>query len=247
MTSKPESNSWQGWAVPLLTVVGISLMVFILAQSVGFERIRQTIASAGPLAPVLYIAVRMSTMIFAPLTSGPLQMASGAVFGLWQGLLYSLLAETLAGSINFWVSRRFGKPLVRRFVGERGLNQIEQFYHRAGEALTLVYARLFMSGVYDFVSYAAGLTPISYRTYVLVSVIVGVIPVFGTVAIGSVLTELDSRFILAAGLMSVLFVVPLFFYPRLRRWFDRRFGRQEEHRLQMPSTADLMVRDDKPQ
>src|SRR5262245_3528135 len=72
-------------------------------NAIGVDRIQEFIASAGVFAPLVYIAFKTVTYVVAPLSSGPLQLFSGVLFGLVPGVIYTLIGEVLGGSINFWL------------------------------------------------------------------------------------------------------------------------------------------------
>lgn len=203
-----------------LSFVAITVGLTLAIQLIGLERIQTAVEQAGPLAPLLYILVRAATFIAAPLSSGPIQFAAGILFGLWPGTLYSLIGETLGGSANFWIARLLGRPVVRRLVGEGGMARIERFYHQSGEVWTLVYARLFLFAFYDFISYAAGLTPLKYRQYALVTAVVGIVPTFAAVAVGTTLTGESGQLIALYGVLGLLCIIPLIFYQRIHRWLQ---------------------------
>lgn len=208
------------WLPLLLPVIGFALVAFGLMwaiQSIGLERIRGTIDAAGPFAPLIYIGIKAVTYVFAPLTSGPIQLGSGILFGLWEGVLYTLIGEVIGGTIAFLIARRWGRAAVRRFVGEDGLKRVDAFYHHVGEWRSLVYARLFLFGIYDFLSYAAGLTPIRLRTYIAISTIVGFFPTLAAVLLGTMVTEERSGFIALYAVIGVLIALPLLFHRQIRR------------------------------
>ena len=214
-----ESNriSWRALLLAGLSFVAITLALTIGLQTIGLERLQQIIVNAGPVAPLVYILVRASTFIAAPLSSGPIQFAAGILFGLWPGTLYSLIGEVLGGSVNFWIARRLGRPVVVRLIGQGGMVRVERFYRSVGEAWTLVYARLFLFTVYDFISYAAGFTPMPYRQYLLITALVGVVPTFAAVAVGTTLTGDSTQLIVLYAALGLLCIIPLLFYRRIRR------------------------------
>lgn len=214
-----QTLSFRGMVAAGASFALMTLGLTLLLQGIGLERLQTAIVQAGPLAPILYIVVRAATFIAAPLSSGPIQFAAGALFGLIPGTLYSLAGEVLGGTANFWIARLLGRPVIARLVGQSGMQRIEGLYQRVGEAWTLVYARLFFFAFYDFVSYAAGLTPIRYRTFLLVTAIAGIIPTFAAVAVGTTLTGQNNGMVLLYAALGVLCAVPLVFYSRIRRWF----------------------------
>jgi uncharacterized membrane protein YdjX (TVP38/TMEM64 family) len=205
----------------VLVFVGMTVVLTWAIESIGADRIRSAIEQAGPLGPVVYILVRVATFVAAPLSSGPILFSAGVLFGFEKGLIYSLLGEIIGGTVNFWIARRFGRPVVSKLVGQDGMTRIDGFYSQFGEWWALVYARLFLFSVYDFISYAAGFTPMKYRYYALVTAIVGIIPTGVSVYIGTTMTEGVNSLIGLYVALAVLSIIPLFFYNRIRRLFAR--------------------------
>lgn len=214
--------------VSFCIVVGV--IVYIL-NTIGLDRLQQIILESGPIAPLIYIGVRILTIIAAPLTSGPIQMFAGVVFGFVPGVIYSLIGETIGGSINFWIARKLGRPVVERIVGTDGMEKVEKFYQQNTSIWTLIYARVFLFSIYDFISYAVGLTPVRYRQYLLVSAVFGAIPISVGVLVGTKLTELGSGMMFLFAGLGLICLIPLLLYRPIRRLFKR----DEPTPLQNPS------------
>jgi uncharacterized membrane protein YdjX (TVP38/TMEM64 family) len=108
--------------------------------------------------------------------------------------------------------------VAQRFVGAEGMRRVDRFYDQLGGWRALLYARLFLFSVYDFISYAAGFgTTITTRQYVLVSAVGGIVPTFLFVAVGTSLAEDRSLLIpiyIGIGVLS--------FVPLALRWYQRR-------------------------
>lgn len=207
-----------------LIVAGLGFGVFLAVMTIGInaiglDRIQAFIEEAGPLAPLAYIALKAATYIFAPLTSGPIQVVAGAIFGnVWLGVLYTLIGEVLGGSISFWIARRFGRPVVQRFVGKQGMKQVEEFYEtRMGGWRSLAIARIVLFSVWDFLSYAAGLAPVKFSSYFLVSVILGFFPTLFFVGLGTTVVEDSSSLVLIYGLVALMIVLPIVFRKPLEK------------------------------
>ena len=197
-------------ALTVALIVGISV--------IGLDHIRATIASAGPLAPLIYIFIKILTFVVAPLSAGPLQLSSGILFGLFPGAIYTLIGETIGGSINFWLARRFGRPVVEHLVGRDDMPRVDKFVSEIVDGKTLIYARLFLFSIYDFISYAVGFSTLSYRSYLIISLIVGFVPSFVASLMGTMITtERNSLFVVYA-LVAVGSILPLIFQKRIRRW-----------------------------
>lgn len=224
-----QKQSWRALILSAAAFIIVTIGLMVGIQVIGLERIRGAIEDAGPFAPLLFILLKILTYVVAPLTSGPIQLSAGILFGLWQGTFYTLVGEVIGGSISFWIARKLGRPMVRRLVGEEGIQRVDGFYEMVGEWRSLLYARLFLFAIYDFISYAVGFTSLKFRTYVLVSVFAGFVPTFAAVALGTTLTEERSGLILVYVLVAIACVVPLLLHNRLRRWLrmDQTRGANE--------------------
>lgn len=197
--------------------VTVTVLLTLAIEAIGVDVLRTAVENAGPLAPLVYIAARALTYIIAPLSSGPLGFAAGVMFGLWPGLVLTLLAEIIGGSANFWIARRLGRPFVERLVGQDGMGRVERFYRQAGSPWMLAYARLFFFSIYDFISYAAGLTQIRYRHFLLVTAVLGVIPVGISVGIGASLTGAPANLVVLYIALAAISAGTFMLYPRVRR------------------------------
>ena len=211
----------------ILGVVGFVLFVTVLTvgfNAVGVERLQKLMVDAGPLAPLVYIVIKAATYIFAPLTSGPIQVFAGVLFNsVWLGALYTLVGEVIGGSISFWIARRFGRPVVQRLVGRTSLRQVDAFYrHRLRGWKSLFMARIVLFALWDFLSYAIGLTPARFVTYLMVSIVAGALPTIVFVMIGeTVVSNMSALLLLYVG-VAVLIIVPLLLYGPVTRMVRAR-------------------------
>ncbi len=203
----------------------VTLLLIYLIDKIGVDAIRNFIQQAGPLAPLVYIAIKVSTYIFAPLSSGPIQLSSGVLFGLWAGTFYTIVGEVLGGTVNFLIARHLGRPMVRRFVGAEGMNRVDGFVDQLGNWRTLIYARLVLFAIYDFISYAAGFARgLTVIQYILVSSIFGFIPTFLFVAAGASLAGNRSMVILIYAVVVVLSALPVGIH-----WWRQRRAAENSH------------------
>lgn len=156
-------------------IAGVTVVtMLIVAAFGGTERWRDAVEQAGPWAPVVYVLLKATTFVAAPLSGTSLKLASGALFGVWEGFWYTLIGGVLGGSLNFWIARKLGRPAVRRLAGPAALQRIDRQTARLGGWRALLAARIFLAPFYDFVSYAAGFSGLPYRHYLAVSVLGGI-------------------------------------------------------------------------
>ncbi|MEO8394019.1 MAG: VTT domain-containing protein [Chloroflexota bacterium] len=213
-----QAKSLRALIPGLVGFIVITAALIIGINAIGLDRIRDGIASAGAFAPLIYIAIKVVTYVVAPLSSGPLQLFSGVLFGLIPGTLYTLIGEVIGGSINFWLARRFGRPVVERLVGEDNLPRVDSFVSQIVDWKTLLYARLFLFSFYDFISYAVGFSTLNFRIYLIISALAGFVPTFIASLIGTSMTSERGSLLLIYGLVAIASVIPLLFQKRIRHF-----------------------------
>ncbi|MEL6152081.1 MAG: VTT domain-containing protein [Chloroflexota bacterium] len=168
-------------ALLLLLVAGI----FVGIRLIGVERLQAFIDSAGIFAPLLYIALRALASVVAPFSSGPLQLASGILFGFIPAVIYSLIGSTLGYTTSFWIARRYGRGVVKRLLGEN-IERVDDSIRHLESWFSLAFARLVLSFAYDFIAYAGGLSKTPFRRFLVVTLLLGIPPIAVAVFIGLV-------------------------------------------------------------
>ena len=195
-----------GGFLALLTIL------YALVNRVGIDELQQMIADAGFWGPLLFVGIKALTFTFAPLSAGPIQFASGILFGVIPGALYSVLGEVIGGTINVLIARLLGRRIVARFVGAAALQRVDRFYERYLEDWkSLLAARLLLFSVYDFISYAVGFGQIRLTVYVAVSFVGGLVPTYIFVLIGSQAAQNQDVLLLIYAGAALLFVAFILF------------------------------------
>jgi uncharacterized membrane protein YdjX (TVP38/TMEM64 family) len=163
----------------LLIVFFLALIILIgywLQQSLRFNvsQLKQLILSMGIFGPLMIMFLIIVSMVFSPIAAFPIWLASLALYGFGPTLVYILIANNLGSVINFYVARRWGRSVVTKFVGQKGLAKIDGIAEVVGLEI-LVLGRVFGGASGDYLSYAAGLTKMEFRPYLLITVF-GTIP-----------------------------------------------------------------------
>jgi len=129
-------------------------LVHLLHQG---DNARLWIKSFGFWAPVAYIGLFALQILVAPLPGQFLGIMSGYVFGIVLGSLYSIIALAIGAGLAMYIARRFGRPLLARFVDAAQLQRWERkLYMRS----PVNWGLLFVFPVPDFLFYLAGLSSI---------------------------------------------------------------------------------------
>lgn len=144
----------------------LAVVVALVFNSIGIEVIQKKISSSGPWGPLIFIIVHATTIVIAPFEGSFLMIASGSIFGLWQGILYTIIAGYLGSSINFWIARLFGAKLISKLIGKKGVNFINQISQKVNDQPALLIP-LMATTLFDLMGYAAGISSIKYQNFMI--------------------------------------------------------------------------------
>ncbi len=183
-----------------------------LARALDPARLEAWIRTAGPLAPVLFMAI-MAFAVVSPLPTLPLTLFAGRIFGPLAGTLYSVLGATLGALVSFQLARWLGRDFISRFFKGHILS-CERCSDRLLTKVVLL-GRLVPVVPFDLVSYAAGLTRMSAWKFAAAN-LVGMLPLtFAFSAAGEVALGNSWARWVGGGVMLALF----FLFP----WWIERY------------------------
>jgi len=148
----------------LLTGWGASLWVV-------FSNRERVLEGAGTLAPLLFLVLLAVQAVLAPLPTPALAIVGGYGFGVLEGFLLTWVGSLIGGVISFGISRRFGRGFV---AGSARAVRPARFMEENGAILIFVL-RLIPLVSFDAISYAAGLSSIRFRAF-LVATALGMMP-----------------------------------------------------------------------
>ncbi len=136
--------------------------------------LRDYILSFGLWAPVASCFLMVLQALVAPVPSFLITFANGLAFGVFWGWLLSLFGHVLAAAVCFALSRTLGRVPVEVLVGKTGLESADRWFARWGMYAVFV-GRLVPGIAFDVISYAAGLTRMRFRAFLLATTL-GIIP-----------------------------------------------------------------------
>jgi uncharacterized membrane protein YdjX (TVP38/TMEM64 family) len=127
------------------------------------------------LASIFIIGYITLAYVFAPLFAAPVSYASLTIFGVWQNSLYTYIAGLISAVIGFWIARKFGRKLLQTFIGKATLTSIDSFVNHSGTGV-LVVSRIFGFSLFEVITYAFGLTTMSFKKFFFITAFASIVP-----------------------------------------------------------------------
>lgn len=164
-----------------------------LIGGIDRQQLQMWLEAMGILAPIVYVAFyTIGTLLILPST--PLNLTGGAIFGIWWGTFWTAVAAVIAAIVAFAFTRTVGKDIIaQKFAGRWEAIDAEI---RLGGLFYMFSIRLLPIIPYGLVNFAAGLTSIRWRDYII-GTLLGTVPgVLPFVMMGSGFTALSEGNIL---------------------------------------------------
>ena len=160
-------------AIVFLLVFGASLILLIFPELV-YEILIWVIRSfqVGGL-PLLFVMMIIQALAI-PIPSELVLIAGGLAFGFPFGWLVGALGSMVAAMLGFYISRKGGRSLAIRFVGEKGIKFADNWFKRWGVWAVLL-GRFAPFIPFDAISYSACLTVMKLKNFMIPTVI-GTLP-----------------------------------------------------------------------
>ena len=166
--------------VLLLGIILAAVLVYILVPPVNssinrvmkmfasgdFDVVREFVASYGAYAALASFLLMIFQSVAAPLPAFLLTLANANLFGWWQGAILSWSSAMAGAAVCFFIARILGRDAAERLTSKAGIAQIDTFFEKYGRN-TILICRLLPFISFDIVSYAAGLTSMSFGSFFL--------------------------------------------------------------------------------
>ena len=218
----------------LVGVYGVLSWTGALATILDESVLEDLIVRLGMIGPLTVIGLIAGAIVMSPIPSAPIALVAGAAYGHIWGTLYIAIGSETGALIAFGIARLVGHDVLRRWFGERislGLLGSQN------TLMTIVFVTRLMPFIsFDFVSYAAGLTPLAMWRFA-VATLAGIVPASFLLAhFGDEMASMDSRrtivAILALGAITLApIAVKLLLDQRRARKRERIAGGQPGERL----------------
>ena len=135
--------------------------IFVMFASGDFTEVKQFISSYGVYAAAISFALMVLQSVMAPLPAFVLTFANANLFGWWQGAILSWSSAMAGAALWFYIARILGRDVAEKLTSKAGLKQVDEFFEKYGNN-TILICRLLPFVSFDIVSYAAGLTSMSF-------------------------------------------------------------------------------------
>lgn len=138
--------------------------LFLLLSQCNVESVKEYILGFGVWAPIISFGLMLFQSLIAPLPAFLVTFANAALFGWVWGALLSWTSAMAGAALCFAIARLMGREVTEKLTTKLALTDVDLFFQQYGKH-TILIARLLPFVSFDIVSYAAGLTSMSFSSF----------------------------------------------------------------------------------
>ena len=171
MTNNSILSKYYRYVIIIVLVVILSINIIYLDVNIISDFFYEIVSGLNSnnffsLILILILFMLRSISIIIPVLPGTIfSAAAGFQFGFTQGLIIIFFADFFSCSISFLLARKLGRNYIRRLLGSRQMRRVESISQDYLENNYFLMTSLLMSGFFDFVCYAIGLTKITWKRF----------------------------------------------------------------------------------
>ncbi len=168
--------------------------------------------SLGPWAPFFYIQLQILQTVVAPIPGQIVGGVGGFLFGNW-GILWTTIGSIIGFWLVFAIARKFGRPLLEKIFKKSAIDKFDFIINARGSAL-IIFAIFLLPGFPDdIVCYIAGLTKLSMKKLMVISILGRFPTIVVTNMIGAGLGDNNLGLVAALSIIGVI-IVGIFTWKR---------------------------------
>tara|TARA_Y100001968_G_C19440410_1_gene762195 strand:+ start:404 stop:1054 length:651 start_codon:yes stop_codon:yes gene_type:complete len=189
--------------IKLILFIILFFFTSFLIHKYGLVSLREKSNEIGfPIYLILFI-LRGTSIVLPALPSTGYSILAGLLLGFPRAYPLICISDLISCSISFYLSKKYGKKFISKITTQSLVLKIENFSKKYLENNYLLITAFLMTGFFDFVCYALGLTKTTWKRFLpslIISILLSNAPI---IAFGSGLLD-DGKRILIISIVGLL-------------------------------------------
>lgn len=172
---------------------------------------------------LMFILVQIIQVIIFIIPGELVEIAAGYLFGTIMGSLYSIIGIALGSAVSFFIARLLGYDFVKWVVPKQVFNKWNIFIKEDKRTGTILFLLYFIPGTpKDALAYFAGLTPLNYIRFVLISMFARLPAIVFSAYIGANIEQKNYTTSLIIAIISgIAFLIGFIYRDKIIKWLYR--------------------------
>ena len=211
----------------ILIVVGIPIYIWFFHGDwiKSFENIDDVVAFLEKYETqsiFVYIGLQIVQIVISIIPGQVFQMAAGYIYGFWPALLFAMTGALLGTTLSFMLAKALGRDFLHIFFGEEKMSYyIERLNSK--KMYAIVFFLYLIPGIpKDMVSYAAGVSEIKFKPFIIISALGRLPGMIGCLLMGDMMMEENYTGAVIIGVFAVItFALCIIFRKKIHGLLDK--------------------------
>lgn len=174
----------------------------------------------GPYGPAGIIVGQFIQVLIAPIPPVT-PVASGLLYGPWYGMVLSVIGAAFGSVLAIFLSRRYGRPLVERFVRDSAMERFDSITEKTGYTPFLVLF-IFPGFPDDALCFIVGLTKLDWKNLAIIASLGRIPGILMLTTTGHSIAEANlALFILASSSVAIVSILSIKYREELEEFFTK--------------------------
>ena len=211
----------------VLIVVGIPAFLYLKYGSGIFSRdtayqVIDYLRQNSKTAFLLIIGLQIIQVVVCILPGQPIQFAASYMFGVGIGYLLSIIGAVIGTAISFSLAKALGSEAMHVIFGEEKVREYQRRLN-SGRGLMMTFLIYLIPGVpKDLVSYAAGISEMRFRPFVIAATVGRSPAMLGSLLVGHFFGKKNyTAMIILSAAVVILIIVCIIKRDKLIAFLDK--------------------------
>ncbi len=174
----------------------------------------------------VYVGAQVVQIVICIIPGQWLQFAAGYMYGFWLGFFFSLVGAAAGSVITYYLAKLLGRDAMHLIFGEAKIND---FIHKLNskKAIVVVFLIFLIPGVpKDLCNYAAGISEMKLKPFLIVSLVGRSPGMMGSLLIGRQVEAGNyTGAIIVTVIAVILCVIGIIMRKKLTVWLDKAYDK----------------------
>lgn len=170
----------------------------------------------------VYFGAQILQIMISVLPGQVFQFVAGSLFGFLPGLVYSIIGAFMGSTITYFLAKFLGEDAMLLLFGEDKMNYYVERLN-SERAYIIVFLIYLIPGLpKDLVCYAAGVSDMKYKAFIIISTVGRIPGMCGSLLFGALYIQKSyTGMIIIAVIVTIILVLCFIFRKRLKGTIDK--------------------------
>lgn len=225
------NNKLYHYKIKMIVLITFFIGIFVLAYFLGEDiyelfkdpvLLKSWIIDFGAYHILMFILVQAVQVIIFIIPGELVEIGAGYLFGTTMGSIYSILGIAIGSAVSFMIARFLGYDFVKKVVPKQMFNTLKDFVKEDERSGTVLFLLFFIPGTpKDALAYFAGITPVSYWKFILISMFARLPAIVFSAYIGANIGEKNYTLAFTVAVIAgIFFLVGFVYRNKILRWIS---------------------------